>query len=48
MLNNEITEEEKKHHIKNINDINKQHKLDMQKMAEELARIRDKWHSPQE
>lgn len=47
LLNNEITNEEKKHSLKNMNDIQKQHKLEMQKMAEELAKIRDKWHSPQ-
>jgi hypothetical protein len=33
MLNNEINNEEKKHSIKNITDIHKQHKLEMQKMA---------------
>lgn len=48
ILNNEISIEENKHSTKNINDIQKYHKLEMQKMAEELARIRDKWHSPQE
>lgn len=48
LLNNEITNEEKKHSLKNMNDVQKQHKLEMQKMAEELAKIRDKWHSPQE
>lgn len=33
---------------KEISDIEKRHRSDMQKLAEEVARLREKWHSPEE
>ena len=33
---------------KEILDIEKRHRLDMQKLAEEVSRLREKWHSPDE
>ena len=33
---------------KDIQEIERRHRLDLQKLAEEVARLREKWHSPEE